>query len=71
MIMDSIVLDGCGEFVYPAERIVGRIAALHRDEFEVHDTGVQQAKADCAEWNRKYFPVVPKRITSSKSKNKL
>jgi hypothetical protein len=50
--MDLLLIESPGEFIFPCERIVGRIDALHRDPLEAHADEVKQARAEAAEFNR-------------------
>jgi hypothetical protein len=60
--MNFLITDGGDEFVFPAERIVGRIPALHPlDEFELHRAQVAAARAE----SNKQFS----RTTETKTKN--
>jgi hypothetical protein len=56
--MDFLITqEGGQEFQFPAERILGRIPALHlEDEFERHNRDVAEARAECAEWNKQFAP---------------
>jgi hypothetical protein len=57
--MDALIFNSPGEFVYPAEILVGRIAALHpEDEFERHCREVKQAKTECQAFNEKFVPKI-------------
>lgn len=42
------------EFRFPAEILLGRIEALHGDEFEQHRRTLRQARQEAAEFNAKF-----------------
>ena len=51
----EIIETDCGiHFVFPAERILGRIEALHRDPLEAHTDEIRNARAETAEWNKQF-----------------
>jgi len=62
--MSHFEFNAPGEFQFPCELFLGRIPALHRDPLEAHADEVRQARADAAEWNKRFS-----RTTETKTKN--
>jgi hypothetical protein len=58
--VNAITYSHPGEFVFPCERILGRIPGLHPktedDDFEFHRQEIAEAKARCREWNLRFSP---------------